>query len=197
MSNILILTGLSGVGKDTVAEALKSKGFSSAVPHTTRPMREGEVEGNPYYFVSKDTYLKMLANDEFVESNSYLTKFNGIEDWSYYGTSKKALQSNQNLMLTIGVQSAVKTKQVLEDSILIYLDVADSIREERAKQRGSFDQIEWDNRLAQDIERRITNQVPMNLMDAIIDNTKPLEETVNEVIKIYYHLKENYDRTRN
>jgi guanylate kinase len=182
---VLILTGLSGAGKDSVAEALKAKGFTSAVPHTTRPMREGETEGNPYHFVSKDTYLGMLNDDEFVESNKYLTMFNGVEDWSYYGTSKDALNSNEKLMLTIGVQSALRTKEKLDNVIVVYLFVPDKVREERAKQRGSFDQVEWDNRLAQDIERRAKNKFPLHQMDAIIDNIQPLEKTIEDILDVY------------
>lgn len=185
-SKILVLTGLSGAGKDSVAEQLKQHGFISAVPHTTRPMREGESEGNPYHFVSKDTYKNMLLDDDFVESNSYQTKFNGVSDVHFYGTSRASLTAEGKLMLTVGFQSALRFKNIVgDDAMLVYLQVNDKERERRAKARGSFDQIEWDNRLSQDLKRRESGELRSKFMDYSVDNTLPIETTVQTINSLY------------
>ena len=55
-NKILVITGFSGAGKDALYDVMKSE-YNTIVSHTTRPMREGESEGNPYYFITKEKMM--------------------------------------------------------------------------------------------------------------------------------------------
>ena len=181
-NKILILTGHSGAGKDSVSDELRKAGHFEAIrPHSTRAMREGESEGDPYYFVSKEAFHSMERSGQFIEYQKYLTMFNGVEDWAYYGTAYSSIPTDKPAIITIGVLAAIELKEKLGDrAVLVYLHVSDEVREERAKARGSFDQVEWDNRLSQD-HKRFAKGLPSGI-DVSINNMQPLADTVKEVL---------------
>ena len=180
LNKVIILTGHSGAGKDAVSAALrKASDIGTIVPHSTRDMREGEVEGDPYYFISVGDFLDMRETGKFIEYASYVTQFDGKSSTAYYGTAEKSIP-DETSVITIGVNAAKVLKERLGDrGILIYLHVSDSIREDRAKERGSFDQIEWGNRLAQD-HKRFGGEIPEG-MDIVIDNMQPINDTVASI----------------
>ena len=181
-NNVLILTGFSGAGKDTIAAALLPYGYTSVIPHSTRPMREGESEGNPYYFVPHDRFSRMISANDFAEHNSYKTMFNGVAERQWYGTSYASLEAAEKPILTCGVQSSVRLKDSLHDAAtLVFLNVPDKVREQRAMSRGSFDRAEWDNRLTQDRNFRINNRIDQ-LSDIIIENTDTVENVVQTIL---------------
>ena len=66
---LIIISGPSGVGKDSVVQALKTRGlpFHFVVTATTRLPRAGEVDGKDYFFVSKEEFARMIENDEMFE----------------------------------------------------------------------------------------------------------------------------------
>jgi len=72
---IYLLLGASGTGKTTLGNYLKQWGIPELISHTTRPMRQGESEGNPYYFVSEEEFRNMTM----VETTYY--------NQHWYGTS--------------------------------------------------------------------------------------------------------------
>lgn len=72
---IYLLLGASGTGKTTLGQYLKEWGIPELISHTTRPMRQGESEGNPYYFVSEEEFRTMTM----VETTYY--------NQHWYGTS--------------------------------------------------------------------------------------------------------------
>ena len=82
---LVIFSGGSGVGKNTViAEFLKREEFLLLPTYTTRNKREGESEGNPYYFITKEQFEQKIADGEFYEYENV--------HGNYYGTSKKLLK---------------------------------------------------------------------------------------------------------
>ena len=85
MVNIFI--GKSAAGKDTLMSQLVASGTSSpVVSYTTRPMREGEVNGREYVFVTRDEFTKLESDGKILESRSYDTLVNGNPDTWYYGS---------------------------------------------------------------------------------------------------------------
>ena len=182
-NSLVAVTGFSGAGKDAVASELVRRGYVSVIPHTTRPMRVGEAEGSPYNFVSQAVFDQMIEAGDFIEYNSYQTEVAGIKDRWYYGTAKSAILPNTKNILTVGVQSSVRSKQALDgNAVIVFLDVPDTIRETRAMDRGSFDKQEWDNRLRQDIAFRKRSDIA-TMIDINIDNTTPLHETADNIEK--------------
>jgi len=83
----LVFSGPSGVGKSTLLKKLFKEfpdSFSFSVSHTTRPPREGEVDGKEYHFVTREQMLEEISNNSFIEYADFANKM--------YGTSKKAIK---------------------------------------------------------------------------------------------------------
>lgn len=181
-TKVLILTGHSGAGKDTVSAAIrKSSDIKAITPHTTRSMRTGEVDGDPYYFISNDDFVQMEVSGKFIEHASYITQFNGVEQIARYGTAFTSIPPKAPSVITIGVLAAIELKKKLGSrAYLVYLHVSDDVRESRAISRGSFDPVEWANRLAQDTAR-FSDGLPEGI-DLCVDNMQPLEDTVKTIL---------------
>lgn len=116
---LIVLSGPSGVGKGTVCQALLSKlpGLKLSVSVTTRLPRVGEVEGVNYYFVSKEKFFEMIAQDKLLEwANTY--------DF-FYGTPREAvehaLNQGEDLILEIDVQGGIQVKQKFSSAVTIFL----------------------------------------------------------------------------
>ena len=108
--NILAIMGPSGSGKDSlVKEVLKQNpdGFHKIIHTTTRPMREGEVNGVDYFFVSPEEFAEQVINFELIEATSF-------NDW-FYGTNKMYLSQDK---LNIGVFNPEAIEALLESPMI-------------------------------------------------------------------------------
>lgn len=84
-SNIFIISGPSGAGEDSVIDGLtKYFPIERVVTTTTRLMREGESQGNPYYFISQEEFKKKIEQDELAE---YAQEYND----NFYGVTNEEL----------------------------------------------------------------------------------------------------------
>lgn len=89
-SKLFIISGASASGKDTIANRLsRSSGciITPLISHTDRPMREGEADRKPYYFIDNDTFKTHVLSDFFIEHRAYDSKFG---TWNY-GLSKSEI----------------------------------------------------------------------------------------------------------
>ena len=121
---LIVISGPSGVGKDTVLHMMQERGqypFHFVVTMTTRKMREGEVDGVDYFFVSHDEFAEMIENDELFE---YAIVYN-----DYKGNSKKqvrnALASGKDVIMRLDIQGAATVKKAVPEAILIFLTTED------------------------------------------------------------------------
>lgn len=118
--NIFIIIGSSGSGKTTISELIKDEGYwEGCISHTTRDMRDGELDGKDYYFISKDNFDNMLKNDEFAEYIEY--------SGNHYGLSKGEINriSNsgvENMFIIAEHNGFEQLKEIYPDakSIFIY-----------------------------------------------------------------------------
>lgn len=86
MSNIFIISGPSGAGEDSVIEGLKKYfAVERIVTTTTREMRQGESQGHPYYFISKEKFISQRDKNEFIE---WAEQYNG----NFYGVTKDEIE---------------------------------------------------------------------------------------------------------
>jgi guanylate kinase len=116
---IFIISAPSGAGKTTLVRRVMDHlpGLRFSVSYTTRPPRRGEREGVDYHFVSKDAFMEMVHQDQFLEWAEVLGY--------YYGTARvnvEALTSEGiDLILDIDTQGAKRAKEKLDHAILIFL----------------------------------------------------------------------------
>jgi guanylate kinase len=116
---LIVLSGPGGVGKSTVAKALKdSSALHVSVSATTRAPRFNEIEGVDYHFVSQDEFDQAIARDEFLE----WAEFAG----NRYGTPRKAveeaLDSGLSVLLEIEISGARQVKEKMPDAVLVFLE---------------------------------------------------------------------------
>ena len=135
---LIVLSGPSGCGKDTVLRKIRELDPSVAanISFTTREPRPGEVDGVNYHFITKEQFLENIENGVMLEYNEY--------SGNYYGTSKKAieelLEAGKTLVLTIDVNGGKNVKKTYPGAMLLFL-MPPSISElkKRIRKRGHMD----------------------------------------------------------
>ena len=127
---IYIITGPSGVGKNTIIEAMSTDlDFYFSVSHTTRPQRESEVDGKDYHFITEEEFKTLVDENLMIEYEQY----GGF----YYGTSKKEILKESNIiLLDLEVNGATKLLSENDDFIGIFIDIDDNELVKRLKNRG-------------------------------------------------------------
>ncbi len=116
---LVVLSGPSGVGKDTLLKRLKERGhdFAFVVTMTTRPKREGEVEGVDYLFVNKSTFADMMQDDELLEHSLVYGDYKGIPKQQV----RDAIRSGKDVLMRIDVQGAAKIRKIVPNVVTIFL----------------------------------------------------------------------------
>ncbi|MBO5526714.1 MAG: guanylate kinase [Erysipelotrichaceae bacterium] len=117
---VVILSGASSVGKGMIREKLledKDMNLFFSISETTRPMKEGEVDGKDYYFVSHKAFADSVKNKELLE----YTEFNGY----YYGTPKAQVDflvnKGKNVLIEVEAQGVGPIKLNIPDSIAFFV----------------------------------------------------------------------------
>ena len=118
---LVIISGPSGVGKDTIIDALRARphdpDYHYVVTCTTRARRPGEVDGVDYHFLDPETFASWRAAGEFLEASEV------HENW--YGTPRgqvrEALQAGRDVILKIDVQGARIVKSKVPGALLIFI----------------------------------------------------------------------------
>ena len=133
---LFVVSAPSGAGKTTLINAIRPlfPNLLYSVSYTTRPPRQGEVEGQSYYFVRTDQFERMIRSDEFLEWK----KVHG----NYYGTPRgpvtQALAAGRKMILDIDVQGAMDVFSRVPGAIGIFVTVSDlSVLEDRLRKRGT------------------------------------------------------------
>lgn len=116
---LIVVTGPSGVGKGTLLRSLiqRHPELYFSISATTRQPRPGEIEGQHYYFVSRDKFEQMVAADELLEWAEYAG--------NYYGTPRlqvqQQIQQGRLVILEIEVVGAWKINQTFPTALRIFI----------------------------------------------------------------------------
>lgn len=122
MNNILILTGKSCSGKDFISDELIKLGYKRLITSTTRPMRENEVDGVTYNYLSMGEFLTKLSEDYFLEFRYYNTT-SGI--W-FYGSSVQSFQkADDNTFCILTPSGLRKLKENNIPYTVFLIDISD------------------------------------------------------------------------
>ena len=116
---LIVISGPSGVGKDSVLEEMKSRGlpFHFVITATTRSPRPEETDGVDYFFLSQDEFAKMIDEGELLEYAVVYQDYKGIPK----SQVRKALASGKNVIMRIDVQGAETVRKLAKDALMIFL----------------------------------------------------------------------------
>lgn len=136
-SKIFIISGPSGAGEDSIIEGLR-KYFSieRVITTTTRSMRPGESQGDPYYFITREEFIKRRNNGEFVE---WAEQYNG----NLYGVIKEEIErvkkSGRVGIWKIDWKGVITAKKLYPEIPAVFITVSDlKILEDRIRRRGGI-----------------------------------------------------------
>jgi guanylate kinase len=116
---LIVISGPSGVGKDTVMLRMQERGmpFHFVVTATTRPKRENEVHGVDYFFVSKEEFARMIEHNELIEYAIVYSDYKGIPKQQV----RHALASGKDVVMRLDVQGAETVRRLAPDALLIFI----------------------------------------------------------------------------
>jgi guanylate kinase len=148
---LVIISGPSGVGKDTIIDALRRRSrerdYHYVITATTRPQRPGEVDGVDYQFLDAETFTRLREEGEFLEANEV--------HGNWYGTPRSqvraALAEGRDVILKIDVQGAQVVKEKIPEALLIFLvppSLEDLFQRLRSRATESADALELRQRNA-------------------------------------------------
>jgi guanylate kinase len=120
---LIVLSGPSGVGKDTVIQVMKDRGlpFHFVVTATTRQARPEERHGVDYFFLSKDDFAEMIEQNELLEYAIVYNDYKGIPKQQV----REALASGKDVIMRIDVQGAATVRKLCPEALLIFLTTQD------------------------------------------------------------------------
>ena len=179
-SKLFCISAPSGCGKSSLIRKLIANNelLKQSTSFTTRKPRDSEVNGEDYFFVSKNDFTKMIKTNQFIEYAEVYGNF--------YGTHKKWLQEelNKNLshiLLELDVQGAISIKNIFPESVRIFINPPNlDTLEKRLNSRGKDTDKQIKIRLAK-ADQEIS--IGSNFEYVIInDNFDRCLKTLNSII---------------
>ena len=177
---LIVLSGPSGVGKDTVLQRMKELQlpFHFVVTATSRPKRKGEIEGVDYFFVSADEFIAMIERDELLEHALVYDEHKGIPRQQV----RDAFASGQDVIMRIDVQGAETICQLYPEALLIFLSTQN---EEELIARLKARRTESEEKLQLRIETAREELHKVELFDYYVVNADDqLDATVDAILAI-------------
>ena len=172
---MIVLAGASASGKTEAAKVLASKyGITKVITTTTRPMRQNEVNGRDYFFVSKERFEEMIKDNLFVE----YTNYNG----NLYGSTKDQISPDKCVVID---PAGLKAYISLHDPNIItfFLDSTEETRYKRMLERGDSKESAL-NRIEHDKVAFVSELLP--IVDChIITEIFNVEEVADLIYKVY------------
>lgn len=160
--NLFIVAAPSGAGKTSLVNALIARhpDICLSVSHTTRPPRDGEVDGRDYHFVSQQQFADMRDRGAFLESAMVFD--------NHYGTSAESvralLNDGKDVILEIDWQGAQQVRRNFDDSTGIFiLPPSKATLEQRLRNRGQ-DNEDVIRRRMRDAENEISHYVEFDYL---------------------------------
>lgn len=195
---LVIISGPSGVGKDTIIEALRRREAESGrerdrhyvVTCTTRPPRNGEIDGILYHFMSREAFLSLHAARGFLEANEVHGNWYG----SPRAEVRDALVAGKDVILKIDVQGAQVVKSQVTEAFLIFV-VPPSMEELFARLRARATETAEELELRQrDAAIELARQGDYD--EVVTNETGQVEETAAEIERIIDQQHRRHPRRR-
>jgi len=182
---LFVIAGPSGVGKGTLRKLALSdiENLTYSISCTTRPPREGERDGVDYYFVTMQAFEEKIAAGLFLE--------HAVVHGDRYGTLLESVERETNagrdVLLEIDVQGARQIKEVLPDSVLLFIVPPSlDVLEERLRQRRT----ESEAKIMLRLENAKMEMALLSDFDQVIVNDD-LEETCKKLRNLLLSYRKN------
>lgn len=185
---LIILSGQSGVGKNTLLKKILTKHpeLHRVVTFTTRDPRPEEIPGEDHFFVYREKFDDMIKNKEFLE---YAQVHNEM-----YGTPKKQvddkLKKGINSIMEIDVQGARQIKNQMPDAVLIFIKYPDSEIDNYIRQRIKNDPARGETS-EEEIQTRIESakkeaEFEKDYDFSVVNPENEADQAVSEIEKIIF-----------
>ncbi len=196
---LVIISGPSGVGKGTIRKALfniADNNFCYSVSMTTRKPREGEVDGQDYFFVSREEFEKRIKENGFLEYAEFVGE--------YYGTPmdyiEKQMELGKEVIVEVEVQGALQVKERIPEAVFVFI-VPPSKKDliKRLENRGTdskdkikkrIEKAEREYSLAYKYDYIVVNDEVNNAADRIYAIIRAEHAKTERSIHKYYKLME-------
>lgn len=196
---MVIISGPSGVGKGTIRKALfeiPDNNFCYSVSMTTRKPREGEVDGQDYFFVSKEEFEKRIKENGFLEYADFVGE--------YYGTPidyiEQQMDAGKEVIVEIEVQGALQIHEQIPEAVFIFIvPPSKQALIDRLKNRGTdtpeiikkrIEKAEREYSLAYKYDYIVVNDEVHNAADRIYAIIRAEHAKTERSIHKYYKLME-------
>ena len=177
---LLVVSGPSGVGKDSVVRRLRESGhpFHFVVTVTDRPPRRGEVDGQDYCFVSTATFEAMIARGECLEYARVYEQYKGVPRSS----AERALESGLDVLMRLDVQGAATVRERVPQATTLFLAPPSlEVLVERLRRRAGDSPEQAERRL----QTALLEMERIQEFDYVVVNHEgALDQTVNQVLAI-------------
>lgn len=176
--NLIVISAPSGAGKTSIRQGLCElmPEIKHSVSFTTRPLRQGEVDGMDYSFISREEFMKMVDAGDFLE----WAEVHG----NLYGTSRKRIHETRaqgfDMILDIDVQGAKQVKKVVPDTVFVFI-LPPSLSELR--QRLSFRNSDPEEVINMRLSKAAAEIVEYINYDYVIVNDD-LKRAIGELVSI-------------
>jgi guanylate kinase len=184
----VIITAPSGAGKTTIVKHLlgrKELNLAFSVSACTRPMRDGEIDGKDYYFMTPDLFKSKIDEDEFME-------WEEVYKNCYYGTLKNEVKRlwdlNYHILFDVDVKGALSLKKIFLNKALAVFIIPPSIEvlKKRLEDRSTESAEKIQNRINKAIyELKFSRKFDVTVLnDKLAETLKQTEELVGNFLNL-------------
>jgi guanylate kinase len=177
---LIVISGPSGVGKDSVLKNMRVRNlpFHFVVTATSRPQRDGEVQGVDYFFVTKDEFEQMIARGELIEHALVYEEYKGIPK----AQVQQALKSGRDVIMRIDVQGAATIRELYPEALLVFLSTRSEeelVKRLKARRTETAEKLELRLATAREELRRV------DIFDYYVINPEDqLDQAVDTILAI-------------
>ena len=179
---IVIISGPSGVGKDTIIRTLRERHPDDrrrfVVTYKTRSPRPGEIQGVDYQFVNVDEFLRLLVEGELLEASEVHGHWSGTPRDQVVD----ALREGCDAILKIDVQGADKIKAIVPDALRIFVAPPSAEDRRRRLARRATETAEEQAQRNRDAEREMDRAADYDYV--VVNETGRVEETARQIDEI-------------